>query len=787
MTERDCGMAFRVARLLSGYPLVVVIVIIALTAASVVTARRLKFDFTPQAIYRGNDELVTYSEEFKQTFGYDDAIILVVLEAIGPDDVLEPQPLQWQAEMAAAATRIAGVSRVDSLPTLQIPQRVFLRARLKPVIEELPVTEQSAARARDLLSNLHLVHVGMLSRDSRVAAIAVYLEPDRRDLESMQAAVDAVNDILVAQPLPDGYRVALTGLPTLRCGLVNEWISDLQVQIPVEVVVYLALLGYVFRRVSGSLLPVIAVGAGVLWTVAFYAATGTSLNFVSNALPALLVIIGVSGCTQIVTCYAAESRLNPDRRVAGRRMIEKMAPASLLAAMTTAIGFCSLMTAKSELLFQFGWQAATGIATLYLSTLLVLAVLIQFFRPPNPAVIDDEHPGFVTRIAALLGATACHKPIRVIVAALLIAGGSVWLGCRVVINTYSVREILPEHHPLIKTMRLVENKLIGIMPLEIDLQIENAERLSDPELFHKILEFEQWARGLPGVLSVQSYADLYQEILANWPGRRATETPLQQVPLNESGKARLARTAKFAMQFSDALHYSSYVVPEGNRARIQLRLSEIGSRTTLDVIGRLEAKLRQIFPEKGPIRFKLTGECHVNAIALTVLIRDLYYSLLTASIVIFTLIGIEFRSPRMGLIAAIANLTPLAVMLGYMGLRGYDMNVTSVIVFTVSLGLADDNSIYFLYRFRQELFSGISIPEAIRKAFLGTGRAIVLTSTILLAGLSVLLMSDFIPTRIFAELTIVTIFANFIGVLLLLPACLALLWRVPDDGARTEP
>ncbi len=756
-----------------------------MTAGSLMAVPQLKFDFTPQAIYRGNDELVAYSEQFKQTFGYDDAIILVVLEAMGPDDVLEPQSLQWQAEVAAAAALIAGVSRVDSLPTLQIPQRVFLRTRLEPVIEELPVTQGSAARARDLLSNLHMVHVGMLSRDSRVAAIAVYLEPDHLDLESMQAAVNDIHDILATQPVPGGYRVALSGLPTLRVGLINEWISDLQVQIPVEVVVYLALLGVVFRRVSGSLLPVIAVGVGVSWTVAFYAISGTSLNFVSNALPALLIIIGVSGCTQIVTCYAAESRLNPDRRAAGRMTIERMAPASLLAAMTTAIGFCSLMTAQSELLFQFGWQAATGIAVLYLSTLLVLAVLIQFFRPPSPAVIDDEHPGFVTRIASLLGATACHKPICVIVAAVLIVGASIWLGSHVVINTYSVREILPEHHSLIKTMRLVENELIGIMPLEIDLRFEDAERLSDPELFHKILEFEQWARGLPGVLSVESYADLYQEILVRWPGRRVTETSLQLVPLDETGQVRLARTGEFATQFSDALHYSSYVVPQGNRARIRLRLREVGSRTTLDLIGRMEARLRQLFPENDPIQFKLTGECYVNAIALTVLIQDLFYSLLTASIVIFMLIGIEFRSPRMGLIAAIPNLTPLAVTLGYMGLRGYDMNVTNVIVFAISLGLADDNSIYFLYRFRQELLTGISVPEAIRKAFLGTGRAIVLTSTILLAGLSVLLMSDFVPTNMFAELTIVTIFANFIGVLLLLPACLALLWRVPRDGPQT--
>jgi predicted RND superfamily exporter protein len=101
--------------------------------------------------------------------------------------------------------------------------------------------------------------------------------------------------------------------------------------------------------------------------------------------------------------------------------------------------------------------------------------------------------------------------------------------------------------------------------------------------------------------------------------------------------------------------------------------------------------------------------------------------------------------------------------------------VTNVVVFTICLGLADDNTIYFLYRFRQELAAGASTSEAIQRAFLGTGRAIVITSGLLLTGLSVLFLSDFVPTRRFAELSIVTLLANLFGVLLLLPACLMLL------------
>ena len=109
-----------------------------------------------------------------------------------------------------------------------------------------------------------------------------------------------------------------------------------------------------------------------------------------------------------------------------------------------------------------------------------------------------------------------------------------------------------------------------------------------------------------------------------------------------------------------------------------------------------------------------------------------------------------------------------------------DVNVGNVIVFTVCLGLADDNTIHFLYRFREELRRGHAVPSAIQRAFLGTGKAIVATSLLLLAGLGVLRLSNFVPTQRFAELTCVTILGNLLGVLLLLPAWLRIAWREPQ-------
>src|SRR5262249_9006780 len=330
------------------------------------------------------------------------------------------------------------------------------------------------------------------------------------------------------------------------------------------------------------------------------------------------------------------------------------------------------------------------------------------------------------------------------------------------------------------------------MPLEISLAANSPDLFLEPDVFHRVLDIERQARQMDGVLFVQSYADLLREILSHWPGRRVSETDEELVPEGAAGRTRLARMARFIDRFREAFHYDDYMTRDGRRARIRLRLKDIGSRETLTLVRDLESRLAAAFPPGGPIEARLTGEAYVNAYALTTLISDLFYSLLTASLVIFGLIAIEFRSLRAGLIAALPNLTPLLVTLGYMGLRGYDMNVANVIVFTICLGLADDNTIHFLYRFREEFDVERDVGRAIQRAFLVTGKAIVATSALLLAGMAVLLASNFLPTRRFAELTCVTIFGNLLGVLLVLPACLVLAWKkgpgaTSDDIVETPP
>ena len=122
-------------------------------------------------------------------------------------------------------------------------------------------------------------------------------------------------------------------------------------------------------------------------------------------------------------------------------------------------------------------------------------------------------------------------------------------------------------------------------------------------------------------------------------------------------------------------------------------------------------------------------------------------------------------------------MTPLVATLGYMGIRGHDLNVSNVIVFAIGLGIAVDDTIHFVARFQNELLADKAIEPAINRTAKGAGRAILLTTVLVVGGMAILLNSTFVPTQRFAELTIVTMIAALLGDLVLLPAIIRLAYR----------
>jgi len=769
----------RTAPLVVRYRWMVLCLVGAATCLSLVWIPNIRYDFSPQALFEGGDDLVAFSDTFNAEFEHEDAVFLLVIEATGERDILHREALQWQMQLTDAIRKEQQIKRVDSVVSLEAP-RYGLSAlwngqtlRAAPLIRNDPPTEDDENRLRHTLATTDLAKGLLTSEDLKVGSIAVFLKPHARDIRSLSAANQKLQQIIADSPPPPGYHVAVSGLPAIRVDIVENLKRDQQTLIPIVAVVFAVLLLGVFRRPAFAVLPLAAVGIGLGWTMGAFGLTGQAFNIVSNALPVLLLVIGVSNGVHVVSRYREEvAAAGGDRRLAAERTIEHTAAACMLATGTTAIGFLSLSVSNSDVLNAFGVQAAGGMALLYISAMLVLGAVLSMCQPPAARKIGPPSP--VQALVSAAGYSTAKHPYIALLACMALVVGSLIAARNVQINTYLI-ETYDEDQPMLQTMRLVEDKLVGLIPLQISLTADHPQTFFQPDVYRKLIQVEEHARAQPSVTFVRSYVDLNEAVY------EVTRGDSDLPPDTLAGEVELIKRIEWSRrltpQVAETLNYSAFISQDGRRARILLRLKDVGTRETLMLIQGLEADLADAFGPGGNVDYRLTGDAYLSAMSLDRLIRNILASLLGATVIIFLVIGVLFRSVRVGLLAVLPNLTPLIATVGYMGLRGYDLNVSNVIVFSISLGIAVDDTIHFLARFREEISKTDDRNEAIRRTLQGAGRAIVLTSLLIVVGLSVLMFSEFVPTRRFAELISVTMLAALFGDLLLLPACLSMFWK----------
>ena len=747
-----------------------------ITVAAAWLAVRIQFDFSPQAVLEGDDDLVRRCEQYKATFGSSDAVVLVVLEATGKADALSAEALTWQIRAERRLAGLAMVRRVESLVDLQMPTLSLSPpwVKLSPIVTTIPADGQAEARLRQAVAKLPLIEGALVSRDRRLAAMAVHLDPARRDIDSLAAAVGQIRKALADPPALAGYAVHLAGIPVLRVDIVQSLRADLLLLLPLSAVGFVVVLAVVFRRLSGCLLPLLAVGVGLAWTTAGIVLAGESLNIISNVLPVLLFVIGMANCVHIVNRYAQDAAVaGVDRRAAARSTMTHMAMACLLTSATTAIGFGSLLAARSTVLKVLGWQAMLGMAMLYVSSVVLFSAMLGWLRPPATSGRAGQ-PGLTARMVAASGHAIARHPWPALLGSLALIAACLLLARNTVINSY-MTETYDENSPTMRTLRLVESRLSGILPLGVSLQADKAETLLEPETFRKVAEVQKFAEGSDQVLMSRSYVDLHRQVHALLSGKAGRDLPMP--PPGEPGRNQIRLSGTIIRALGASSGYGAFVSPDGRHARILLRLRDAGTRRELELIRDLEAKLAEAFPAGGGVEARLTDDVYLHARAMDRFVRDLLWSLVGASAIIFGVIALLFWSVRLGIVAILPNLTPLVITLGYMGIRGYEMNAGNVIVFAISLGIAVDGTIHFLARFREEVKARGGAALAIWRSYISTGRAIVLTCVLIVAGLSVLLLSEFLPSRRFAELTGVTMLGALVGDLFLLPACLMLIWK----------
>jgi len=716
----------------------------------------IRTEFSFDKFRSGRDGEVAFYETYQDTFPHDDNAIQIAIQTDGES--------YWDsaflADVGSVFDQFKTIPYVDSVISpldLQYLRWNGLGISAKPLIQYR--TPKLMERSQRRMAEDSLLFSNFFSQDKKYVAGIVLVDPGILDKDERDDISHAIDDIIAEVP----YKSVVSGIPYIRTQYVKVIRGEMASFVGLSVLLTVLVMFFLYRSWWGIVLPILVVGLGMVWTIGFMAITDKPLDMLSNLIPTIMFVVGISDTIHLVTRYQQDLSNGLAGELAMRSTLKEIGAAILLTSLTTAIGFASLIVSPLPPIRSFGLYAAAGVLFAFvISMILVPSALLKVKDSKIKHNKGLVHFAFWDRFLEKLYHFVKLNPWKIILAtvALLVFCG---LGIsKVSFNTYLLDDI-SKNDPARVSMEFFEDNFYGSRPFEMAILPEEGVSLTDPSLLKELDSLEQYIRSQQRVspfLSLVTYLKGMNKLTkgssANQYRIPDTEDEVEELIgyayLNEGGEKLLNR-----------------IMSKGRTmGRVTARMSDIGSYAFTDFHEGLDAylakrKTTELFT------YRFTGSPIIVEENVGVLRRGLFQGLGMAFLLVALLMGILFKSFRMLLIGVIPNAIPLLITGALMGYFGITLRASTSIVFLIAFGVAVDDTIHFLGRLRIELREGRDQETAIYNTVMGTGKALVMTTIILTAGFSMLLTSSFGGTFSVGLFTSLTLLVALFADLLLLP------------------
>lgn len=747
------------------YRLVAILVFVGLAVASVYYATQLRFNHNLEAFFPEGDPELAFFSRYRDKLGEGDNFLLIGLQ--NRPSVFDTAFL---SRLKALEDTLSGLQDVKNTRSIVSAKRVIKTpfgydrfSYIHP--REASRLPQDSAQ----LYQADWLRHRLLSEDGRATLLLVETRDVDRE-EGAKAFIQAVRDLIEQHGFTD---VRLAGRLVTQVRFIEMIQEELFLYIVLSNVVLLLVLTWVFRTFWGVMIPLGSVLLGLLLFLGFLGWYGRPLDLMSVLFPILMLIIGMSDVIHILSKYRDELEAGHTRARAMVASLREIGLATLLTSVTTAIGFISLFTSRLEPIRMFGLLAAVGVMIAYLTVIGFTAPFLTYFNQNQLGAAPRKHRHW-HRLSdwiyhLVIGKQRAIALVSVVVLALSLAGMQ-----QIGTNTYLMGDI-PDDSQLERDFEYFEKAFGGVRSLEVAILPQDSYRVMDPAVLRETARLVAHLESTYGFIG-------------------PLNSPLLPVKLvhqaREGGASDAFRLPDDAQEWRRCLDelgrrrelLQPLVSADGQMGRISGRVRDLGS-DSMSVVRREVRRWVRENIDTQMVRFRPTGAAMIIDRNNRYLTESLFQGLGLAFGIISVLMVLLFRDGRMLLISLVPNVLPLLMAGGFIGFIGIELKASTAIIFTIAFGIAVDDTIHFLSRYKLSIQQGMDTRAAIRQTLRESGKAIILTSILLLAGFLTLSFSDFKATYYVGLLISVTIFGAVLADLLLLPVVLQ--WFHRRKGSTT--
>lgn len=636
---------------------------------------------------------------------------VVAIAYRAPGDALAAEEMALQARAAEAVAAVDGIDRV-----------------LSPAGMAAGTGTGPEARA-------HLRRAGVLSRDGRSAVLLARMEA-RDDVDHVRDRVlEEVRGAVAATLETGGRRARYAGIGVVYDALNRQTVRDSGFYLGVAFVVMAGLLWFALRRARAVAIAIVPPVVVSLMTMGLFTLTGRPFTQVTSILPMLVLVIGLSDALHLLSHYYAERRAaGPLDDRARRELVARSAAfiawPNLFTALTTSAGFLALASSRMPAVRDLGLAAAAAMLLGWVMTLLVgTAALARWDVAPPP---ERAGGGAVDRSLAWLAAWVPRRRAPILLGmgaatAVLLLGAT-----RVRVDTHTLA-LLPEGHTAREDSRWIEEEIGFYTPLEFRLRAAGGSA-ADPALLRRLAVWQAAAEERPEVGRTFGVAE-----------------------------AALAGGAEPG---------GAYLSEDGREARVTAFVPMTSTRRFGETVRALEDDARRVFGSTATL--EPSGYLPLYLRIVEYVVSGTVTSLAISAGIVFAMLWLLLRSLPLTLAAVPANLFPVALVFGTMGWTGIPLDIATATIGAIVLGIAVDDTIHFLFRYREERRSGAGREEAVARTYREAGRPIVFATLVLALGFAVLATSGSQSIAYFGIVAALAIVGAMVADLVLLPVLLLL-------------
>lgn len=744
--------------------------IIALVSSYLAT--KIGFDYDYERYFPQDDESQDFFKEYQETFGSDNDFLLLGIQ--NKSGVFNADFLQKIKVLGDAILTNPSVTNIIS----PVHNLVYLKKMgLQGIGIKNYIDTSFTQLTKDsiLIGEAPKLYGNIFSETS--PSISIFIQ-------TKENMAKAPSDILLAQLnkwIEDGEfdETHLSGRILVQKYYLEKMMWETAIFITSAILLVIIFLLIAFKNFWGVIIPLITVIFALITTIAIMFLMGKQFDILMVMLPTIVFVVGMSDIVHLLSKYLDEIRNGLDKYRALLKAYKEVGLATFLTSITTAIGFFSLQTASIVPIKEFGLYCGIAVFVAYFYAFTLLPAIYVLIPPPIAK--DDATRKFNWIKALNTSFMAVFKYRRAVVATyVIVVVLSVFGAAQLKVNNYLLED-LDKSDPVRKDFEFFEQHFAGVRPFELKLIALNGTKITDYANIVSIDILENYL--------VQNYAD---------GGVGFMISPTDPI--------KMANYIKYNNQAS------AYVLPNSEKRyqNIQNLFKEMsgGSFNDLSLVlnedstrGRISGKIRDVGGYKmkayntdltqfiqdsiqNPnLQATLTGSAILIDKNNESLAMQLITGLLFALLIVGVIMALVFKSLKMVVISLIPNVMPLIIIAGLMYVMGFDIKISTTLFFTLAFGIAVDDTIHLLSKLRLELNKGHSFVFALRRTYISTGKAIIVTTLILCSGFLTLMMSDFTSIYTMGLFVCIALFVAVITDLTILPLIL-IKWLKPKNQSK---